>query len=66
MANIQLKDLTVNSSLGSFIQDLFSCELALKGGGFFKFRKPKPPVVDVNPPSVVPDILIGFAPFSIF
>lgn len=55
MANITIKDLT------SIIQDLSEAELALKGGGLFNRRRRTPPVVDVIPPYVVPDILIGFS-----
>jgi hypothetical protein len=66
MANIRLKDLTVNGNSDSLIRDLSSSELALQGGGFFRRRRSDPPVVHVNPPVAIPDILIGFAPFSIF
>jgi hypothetical protein len=40
MANIKLTDLTINTSSGSFIQDLSKDEIALQGGGLFRFRRP--------------------------
>ncbi len=63
MANIILKDLVNFQDNNSSIQDLSESELALQGGGFFKFRRrPPAPPVHVNPPVVIPDILIGFTP----
>jgi hypothetical protein len=52
MANITVKDLDRST------RNLSESELALQGG---KKRKSNPPVV-----APVPDILIGFAPYSIF
>lgn len=80
MASIKLKDLAVNSAVeadlfnnsDSFIRDLSECELNLQGG---KRRSPAPAVTPPNDtPFVVPDIssldlsniLLGFAPYSIF
>jgi hypothetical protein len=67
MANIAVKDLILDSS----IRHLYESELALQGG---KKRRPTvTPIVD-DTPFVVPDIatldlsniLLGFAPYSIF
>jgi hypothetical protein len=80
MANIKLQDLAVSipveadifSNSDSFIRNLSECELNIQGG---KRRRPAPAVI---PPDdsvfVVPDIssldlsniLLGFAPYSIF
>ena len=63
MTKITIKDLINLQDNGSSIQDLSESELALQGGGFFKFRRrPPAPPVHVNPPVVIPDILIGFTP----
>lgn len=69
MSTIKIIDLAENSpnifhNSGSCIRNLPEGELNLQGGGLFKRHKPfksSPPVVDVNPPYVVPDILIGFS-----
>ena len=61
MASITVKDLNLDSS----IHNLSESELSLQGGGFFKFR-PKEPKPTPQPLPVVPGILVGFAPFSIF
>jgi hypothetical protein len=62
MANIKLTNLTTNAISGSFIQDLSKDELALQGGGLFRFRRPPAPPIIITPPTVIPDILIGFTP----
>ena len=59
MASITVKDLNLDRS----IQNLSESELSLQGGGLFGRKKPKPTPPPLAP---VPDILIGFAPFSIF
>ncbi len=80
MASIKLKDLAVHdiaeadllSNSDSFIRDLSKHELSLQGG---KKRKPTPtPIAISDTPFVLPDIatldlsniLLGFAPYSIF
>jgi hypothetical protein len=76
MANIKVADLAngITSQVGvdSFIRELSTAELTLQGG---KKRKPTPtPTVVPDIPFVLPDIstldlsniLVGFAPYSIF
>jgi hypothetical protein len=61
MASITVENLNLDDS----VQNLSEVELSLQGGGLFKFRK-KSPKPDPQALPAVPDILIGFAPFSIF
>ena len=68
--NITVKDLTAYSDSGSFIRDLSDAELDLQGG-----KKYNPTLTIISDtPFVPPDIqtldlsniLLGFAPYSIF
>ena len=75
MKTIKIQDLaidnTVEADLDSFIQDLSEGELNLQGG---KKRHPATPTVISDIPFTPPDIstldlsniLLGFAPYSIF